>query len=122
MSKPKQFQESLPSLWRILKYFWPHMRQQRGLIVTSMLALFVEVGLRLLEPWPLKFVFDRIIHVNKSNTHWNPAWIDSMESMTLLTLAAVSVVILTGLRALASYSSTIGFAQLGNRVLMKVRN
>ena len=98
------------------------MRQQRGLIVTSMLALFVEVGLRLLEPWPLKFVFDRIIHVKESNPHWNPAWVDSMDSMTLLTLAAISVVVLTGFRALASYSSTIGFAQLGNRVLMKVRN
>src|SRR5438552_18802122 len=42
--------------------------------------------------------------------------------MRALALAAASVVVITGLRALASYWQTIGFAQIGNRVLRQVRS
>ncbi len=123
MASPKKFPESLPSLWRISKYFWPHARQYRGLIITSMAALFVEVGLRLLEPWPLKFVFDRVIGTGKNRApHWITAWFDQFTPMTLLAIAAISIVVITSLRALVSYYQTIGFAQIGNRVLRKIRN
>ncbi len=87
----------------------------------SLLALFAEVGLRLLEPWPLKFVFDHIIG---SNTKRGAAFLsrfESVDSMSLLTCAAVAVVVITALRAVASYWETIGFAQIGNRALTKVR-
>src|ERR1043166_6250489 len=119
---PKTVEQSLPGLWRILAYFWPHIRQYRWLIAGSLVGLFAEVGLRLLEPWPLKFVFDHIIG---SSSRRRPAFFSKLESynsMTLLALAAISVVAITALRALASYSQTIGFAQLGNRALSKVRS
>src|SRR5438552_9403225 len=41
--------------------------------------------------------------------------------MTLLTIAAVIAVAITGLRALAGFWNTIGFAKIGNRVLAQVR-
>jgi ATP-binding cassette subfamily B protein len=47
---------------------------------------------------------------------------EGVDALTLLPLAAVAVVAITGLRAVASYWQTIGFAQLGNRALAKVRN
>src|SRR2546422_7276981 len=115
MSQPENLQKSLPGLWRILAYFWPHVRQYRWLIATSLLALLAEVGLRLLEPWPLKFVFDHIIG---SGSRRGPAFFSRLQSfdpLTLLTFAAIAVVAITGLRALASYWQTIGFAQIGNR-------
>src|SRR2546422_8604458 len=121
MSQPENLQKSLPSLWRILAYFWPHVRQYRMLIAGSLLALFAEVGFRLLEPWPLKFVFDHIIG---SGTKRGAAFLsrfESVDTMTLLTCAAVAVVVITALRAVASYWETIGFAQIGNRALTKVR-
>ena len=61
MGRPKTLQKSLPGFWRMARYFWPYIRKQRLLIAGSMLALFAEIGLRSLEPWPLKFVIDRII-------------------------------------------------------------
>src|SRR2546425_684656 len=91
------------------------------LIAGSLLALFAEVGFRLLEPWPLKFVFDHIIG---SGTKRGAAFLsrfESVDAMTLLTCAAVAVVVITALRAVASYWETIGFAQIGNRALTKVR-
>ena len=110
-----------PGLWRLAKFFWPYLRRHRGLIAISMLALFAEVGLRLLEPWPLKFVFDHILKTNATQRDWLSARLAAVDSMTLLGVCAVAVVAITGLRALASYWQTIGFAQMGNRVLRKVR-
>src|SRR5215471_17041244 len=123
MSQPESFQKSLPGLWRILAYFWPHIRKYRLLIAGALVALFAEVGLRLLEPWPLKFVFDQIIRFNtKKGGRGIFPQLDSFEPTTLLTFAAIAVVTITGLRAIASYWQTIGFAQIGNRALTKVRN
>src|SRR5436190_9578833 len=121
MPKPTNLRESLPSLWRISKYFWPHARKYQGLMAASLFALFAEVGLRLIEPWPLKFVFDRILaHGKRDRLSFLPD-VAGVDPMIALTFAAVAVVAITGLRSIASYWQTIGFAQIGNRVLRKVR-
>jgi ATP-binding cassette subfamily B protein len=114
--------KSLPGLWRIVRYFWPHIRQYRGLLAASFIALIAEVGLRLLEPWPLKFVFDYIIGQRRTPKRPLPEFLSSTEPMTLITFAALAVLVITCLRALASFWETIGFAKLGNRALSKVRN
>src|SRR5438128_462816 len=121
MLSPKPLPQGLPSLWRILKYFWPHARQYRALITGSLAALFAEVALRLLEPWPIKFVFDHILG-SKISTHTAmPEVLKSLDTTSLLTLAALAVITFTALRALASYWQTIGFTLIGNRALAKVR-
>lgn len=122
MAAPQNLKQNLPGIWRISKYFWPHVRKYRGLIAASMLALFAEVALRLLEPWPLKFVFDRVIHTGQPRQRWLLPSLDALDPMTLVAFAALAIVAITGLRALASYWQTIGFAQIGNRVLRKVRD
>ena len=122
MARPQTLHDALPSLWRIVHFFWPQIRKQRVLIAGSSLALIAETGLRLLEPWPLKFVFDRVIAgEGAGNTSRLPA-MDGLSPMTVLTLAAISLAAITGLRAFAAYSSTVGFALIGNRVLTEVRS
>src|SRR5881396_287227 len=122
MAKPAKLRENLPGLWRISKYFWPHARKYQGLMAASLFALFAEVGLRLIEPWPLKFVFDRILaHGKRDRLSFLPD-VAGVDPMIALTFAAVAVVAITGLRSIASYWQTIGFAQIGNRVLRKVRS
>ncbi len=121
MAKPAKLRENLPGLWRISKYFWPHARKHKGLMAVSLLALCAEVLLRLMEPWPLKFVFDRILGGGKRDRLSFLPRLPDVEPMTLLALAALAVVAITVLRSIASYWQTIGFAQIGNRVLRKVR-
>ena len=116
-----ELRENLPGLWRISRYFWPHARQYRGLMAASLAALFAEVALRLMEPWPLKLVFDRLLGTGKGNRLRFLPDFHQLDPMTLLTYAALAVVVITGLRALASYWQLVGFAQIGNRVLRKVR-
>jgi ATP-binding cassette subfamily B protein len=122
MANPAKLREHLPGLWRISKYFWPHARKYKAVLAASLAALFAEVGLRLLEPWPLKVVFDRILHSGRRDRLAFIPDVRDMDPMTVLTLAAVAIVAITGLRAIASYWQTIGFAQVGNRVLRKVRS
>jgi len=88
----------------------------------SFLALIAETSLRLLEPWPLKFVFDYLVGQYRTPKRPLPQLLAPLDPTVLLTLAALAVVVITCLRAVASYWETIGFAKLGNRSLAKVRS
>jgi ATP-binding cassette subfamily B protein len=120
MKRPKTLQASLPGMRRILLRFWPYLRKHRLLTAISFLALLLEVGLRALEPWPLKFVIDRLLGSHHSR-HGGDLFA-GVETATLITLAALAIIVITGLRALADYGNTVGFGVVGNRVLTEVRN
>jgi len=120
MGRPQRLKESVPSLLRIFRHFWPWIRPERKLIFGSMTALFAGVGLRLLEPWPLKFIFDGVIAGAGGNVRLGI--LDRFEPLTVLTLAVMAIVVISGLRAVTEYWETIGFAKIGNRVLRHVRD
>ena len=120
MALPESFVKKLPSLWRIHRYFWPEVRKHRLLIAGSWMALLLEVGFRLLEPWPLKIVFDHLI--SKHHTHgYRVNFWDIFEPFTLLIMMAIATVAITALRALAGYCTTVGMAKIGNRVMLRIR-
>ncbi|MFB3076952.1 MAG: ABC transporter ATP-binding protein, partial [Lysobacterales bacterium] len=96
------------------------MRDYRPLLAGSFLALFAGVAMRALEPWPLKFVFDTLILPSGTQVHPSE-WIQGLEPMTLVALAAMSLVIILGMRGLCAYYQKVGFALVGNRVLTRVR-
>src|SRR5262249_39788909 len=122
MARQRTLRESLPGLGRILGHFWPSLRKHRLLIAGSLAALLAEVALRVLEPWPLKFVFDHVLRTRGSAKRSSPGGLDALEPATLLVLSALAIVVLSGLRAPAAYGSRIGFAVVGNRVLTAARN
>jgi ATP-binding cassette subfamily B protein len=117
---PKSLKQAVPGLWGVLGYFWPYIRPHYGLLLISAIALVADVGFRVLEPWPLKFVFDYVL-LRGDRLNSIPV-IANLETLTLLTLSAVAVLIITGLRALAAYWSTVGLATVGSRVMANVRN
>ncbi len=122
MARPETVQESIPGIWRIIQHFAPYLRKQRLLIAGSTFALFVEVALRALEPLPLKFVFDYVIAPKEGRGKLDFVFIKSLDPATLLTFAALAVVAVIGLRAVASYLNTVGFALVGNYVLTQARS
>ena len=121
MARPESVREFLPSLWRQLRYFWPYARKHRLLLSGAVVALLARVALRILEPWPLKFVFDRILPVNAPGQADKVGVLDRIDGVWLLALCAVALVVITGLRSMAVYWSKIGFALVGHRVLASVR-
>src|SRR2546425_7898259 len=122
MGRPLSLRDSLPGLGRLTRRFWPYVRRERPLIMVSLLALYAEIVLRLLEPWPLKWVLDRVAGVTRHRGLSRLPFLDALDPPTLLALSAVAVIVFAGLRALAAYYNTVGFALVGNRVLTAVRN
>ena len=121
MGRPQKLKEILPGFWRILKRFWPYISQHKGLILASFVALFAEVALRLLEPWPLKLIFDRVIESDDSEYLSGIAFIDNLQPIHLLLFVSIGVIAIATLRASASYFSTVGFALVGSKTLTQVR-
>ena len=120
MARPVTLAQSTPGIWRFLVHLWPYMRDHRLILAGSFTALFTGVMMRALEPWPLKFLFDYLILPSATQNHPSE-WIQGLNPMTLVTLAAVSLVIILGLRGLCTYYQKVGFALVGNRVLTNVR-
>ena len=118
MTRRKSVRGVWSSLWRVVERVLPHLRRQRFGITVASLALFAEVALRLLEPWPLKYVFDLV-----AGFLLPPETAASASPDPTLTLVACALAIplITGLRALAAYWNTVGFALVGNRVLTNLR-
>ncbi len=122
MGTPSKKQSPLPGLMKLVRLFWPEVRPQRRLLVLGLVALFAEVGLRLLEPWPLKLVFDYVLGgatLPVAKTPWLRWLVESPGG--LLVTAAALVVLLTGARSVAAYANTVWFALLGNRAVAALR-
>lgn len=106
----------MPRSWHVAARFRPALAPERRLLLGSSAVLVAEVGLSLLEPWPLKIVFDHVL-----GTATPPAWLAPLTDTSLVVVCAIAVFALIALRAAASWASTIGFALAGNRVLTRVR-
>ncbi|MFT3691069.1 MAG: ABC transporter transmembrane domain-containing protein [Paenirhodobacter sp.] len=110
MARPETLSQSLPGIGRILRRLAPYMRPHRGLILGGGAALIAATLMKLAEPWPLKFVIDRLAGGGAAVTE-----------LQLLGLCAAGVVAATALRALFDYLATVAFALAGNRLLTAVR-
>ncbi len=117
----KDPQEVLPGIGRILHKFWPQIRKRRLLISGSFLALLVETGLQLLEPWPLKFIFDLVLVPQAQVDFPALAFASQLHPLVLLTFLTLVIVAIAALRSVASYLSTYGIALAAIQVLAEVR-
>src|SRR5216683_2258237 len=99
MSTPQTLRKDLPGLWRGLRHFWPQVRKHRLLMLGSLATLLMEVGLRLLEPWPLKVVFDRVINKMHGANGYRVTLFDIFDPVTLLAMMAIAMVAITRVRA-----------------------
>ncbi|MGY1848809.1 ABC transporter ATP-binding protein [Blastococcus sp. SYSU DS1021] len=115
--RPIGLRSALPGLRRTLRRFGPHVRSQRRLLLLGLLALFAEVAMRLLEPWPLAWVIDAVVVAAGADLSVAPR--DDLG--TVLVVASIAVFAVVALRALASFGMTVCFALAGNRVLTRVR-
>lgn len=114
MARPPSVAGALRMLGPVVQRFAPHLRRERGLLAGGTAALFAEVAMRLVEPWPLKLLLDRFT----SGTGSDPA----SDPGTFIVLCALAVVVFAVVRAGAAYASTVAFALAGNRILTRVRH
>ena len=120
--KVKGLRAVIPGIWRVARKFRPQIYTQRFLIGGSFLALLAETTFRLLEPWPLKFVFDRIILPESGAGSLRLGVGEGIEPMLLLTGLALTIVAIALLHSVASYLSKLGIALATIRILAEVRS
>lgn len=109
---------TIASLKNLARRFAPYLKPQGPLIAGGSLALFAEIALRLLEPWPLKLLVDYVL-VPRAGTL--PANLALLDPTILAAFAALLVLIVAGGRAIFAYLSTVALALAGNHVLTEVR-
>jgi len=116
------FNSTLPSFGRILYALRGQIRREWRLLLAALVAMLAGVGFRLLEPWPLKVVFD---YLSQGSVQGLPPMqanrLTGLDANTLLIGAGLAFVVIGLLRAGASYLNTVSLALAGNRVLTRVR-
>ena len=118
---PQNLKQGISGIGRIIRHFLPQIRPQSRLITISFLALLAETGLRLLEPLPLKFIFDEIIYKGFQVESLKVPFLDSLNSFGLLTVLALSLVAIAVLKGTMAYVSTAGMAVAATRIMSEVR-
>ena len=107
-------------LFHFFRRFRGQIFAEKRLLALSSAGVVGEVAMRLLEPWPLKFVIDHVLDPAKGSRTLHP-WLEGASPLTLVTLSAIAIVTFGALRALFAYANTVGLALVGNRVLTQVR-
>ncbi|PSN77499.1 protein tyrosine phosphatase, partial [filamentous cyanobacterium CCP4] len=122
MNRSSSLTQAVPGLWQFGRYFWPTIRPQWPLLAVSGLALVADVVLRVLEPWPMKVIFDYVLVPARSDAPSQLAPLSAWDPALLLTGAVVAMVALTGLRAVATYWNTVSLAIASSRIMTQIRN
>ena len=103
------------SLTRLLD---PHWR----LLAIAFGAMLVEGAAALLEPWPLKVIFDHVLG-SKRPPGWLAAWMtDGDDPMALLQVAAVAVVVIAVVGAASTYTQKYLSTTVAKRVGYDLRH
>ncbi len=112
--------EILPGLFRLTRSFWPQITRQKSLLLLSFFAVLANIAFEVLEPWPVKFIYDHIFlksghHISKVPFHITG------DTRVILPLLALGMVVITTLGALADYFSAVFLTLAASRVLAEVR-
>ncbi len=121
MGRSRNLRESLPGLGRVLRRFLPEIRVEASLLGLATLALVGQVVARLLEPWPLKWIFDRLAAGDTANEEHSVPLIGALDVSSFVGVCALATLIAVVARAATGYFSSVGFALAGNRVLTRIR-
>ncbi|MEO1561411.1 MAG: ABC transporter transmembrane domain-containing protein, partial [Cyanobacteria bacterium J06632_19] len=119
--KPQNIKAALPGISKILQRFAPQIRKQQGLLTMSFFGLMAEIILHLLEPWPLKLIFDYILVDDFKAKISQLPLLSGFTPVTLITIFSFSLIAIVGLRACAAYFSVYGMALAASNVLTEIR-
>jgi subfamily B ATP-binding cassette protein MsbA len=99
------------------------LRPYRGALAIAFLAILAESATDLLEPWPLKIVFDYVFGSKQM-----PGWMKGLLGRTLgldkfavLNFAAAAVVLIASISALSTYAEKYLTTSVGQRVMHDLR-
>lgn len=111
----------------IVKHLLPGVADQWRNVVWATTCLFLGVLLRLVEPWPLQIVLDSIIGSIPTHDRITNAsqavgrWMGANDALAMLSLCAVSLVMIALVRAWVDFYKTVTFSIMGNHLISDLR-
>ena len=120
MTKKKTARDTLGGAVRIIRAFRPEIARERSLLGLSFTAVLCSVVFRILEPWPLKFIYDLVFHTKHHASKL--AFLSNLRPEALLAVSAVSLVAITGLAGTTEYASSVWMSLAASRILAGIRS
>lgn len=100
----------MTGLFNVLRRFRPWLAGEHLVLSGGIAAVITTTIFKLLEPWPLKVVVDRVLRGDPTASAGN-----------LVLLCALALLAITALRALVQFIATSIFSQVGSRVVTRLR-
>jgi ATP-binding cassette subfamily B protein len=104
---------------RLVRAFWPEVKAQRWRLLLSTTIVCFAVVFQVLEPWPLKFIYDRIFRSH--HAHMALPLLGVLSSRAVLEWSVISMILVAGLAALTEYSGMVLMNLAAARILAGVR-
>ncbi|RMF69285.1 MAG: ABC transporter ATP-binding protein [Cyanobacteria bacterium J069] len=119
--RPKTAKATIVGWRRILTRFWPEVRKEKFLLTLAWVGLLGEILAQLLEPWPLKLIFDYIIVPDAAVRPLPIPALNDISEVALLTILTICIVLATALKAGASYMSLVSLSIASSRIIAQIR-
>ncbi len=103
------------SVARLLRPYW-------RLLVVAFVAMLLEGAASLMEPWPLKVIFDHVLGSKPVTPRFAAAAIEGREPLQVLNLAIVAVMAIAAVGAVSSYTQKYFSATVAKRVGFDLRH
>ncbi|OLC54925.1 MAG: hypothetical protein AUH92_03210 [Acidobacteria bacterium 13_1_40CM_4_69_4] len=110
-------------LLRAYRLFGPHVLRYRLELMGALVCLIGSIAMDIVQPWPLKLVFDYVLPVKK-HKHALPEALASAlpgDPASLLLLACLAVVVIAVLSGLLDYGQNLLAAQVAHKVIFRIR-
>ncbi|MFB9217859.1 ABC transporter ATP-binding protein [Vibrio sinaloensis] len=120
MARPSGLKQSLPSLLKFVRHTKPYLNEKEWLIGSAFGFLILQAFVRMLEPWPLKYIVDRLV-VNDPTSAVHFAAFAQLSPIHYIFTFSLILIALVAIRAVVTYMATISMAVAGNHVITRLR-
>jgi len=119
MIRRKTTRDSYAVAVRLVRTFRSEIAREKSLLFASAATVLAGVAFRVLEPWPLKFIYDSIF---PTKHHGLPlAGLHNLSPQAVVAISAVSMIAITFLAGTFDYASSVSMARAVSRVLTEIR-
>jgi ATP-binding cassette subfamily B protein len=113
---------SSPRAAIIFRAFAGDVRKQRGKLIGGMAFGLVYAFARVVEPWPLKVVFDQVLFHKPANGSWFSVFtVFGTSSYAILAAAAVVLVVVGLVRGVAYYYEDFLLSSAAQQIVYRIR-
>ncbi len=122
MREPKKFREIIPTTVKLVRVFWPQIAEQGRVLWLPLITLVISIFLHVLEPWPLKFIYNIIFRAGAHRRLHHLPFLHTRDMHTQLIIMAAALIVIPGLASADDYFSTVFMALAASEILARVRS